>query len=139
MATVTPTPAHTPALGDLEIAVLKDIWNSGCSDVKSVHSRVGQARSITLNTVQSTLERLYRKGMLERNKSGHAYAYSAAVSCGELIQRLVESTVSRVAGSQPEAWLSAFVDLAAKADELQLDRLEALIAQRRAELDRDPC
>ena len=133
------SPARTPALGDLEIAVLKDIWDSGPSDVKSVHSRVGEARSITSNTVQSTLERLYRKGLLDRSKSGHAYAYTAAVSCGELVHRLVESTVSRVAGSHPEVWLSAFVDLAAKADEVQLDRLEALIAQRRAELDRDPC
>jgi hypothetical protein len=43
--------------------------------------------------------------------------------------------VRRVAGPQPDALLSAFVDLAARADDDQLKRLEELIARRRAELD----
>ncbi|MBN0002216.1 BlaI/MecI/CopY family transcriptional regulator, partial [Pseudomonas aeruginosa] len=47
-----------PTLGDLEIAVLEDIWRFGPSDTKAVYSRIGQSRSISLNTVQSTLERL---------------------------------------------------------------------------------
>lgn len=129
------TDAAVPTLGDLEFAVLEDIWAWGPSDTKTVHSRVGRSRSITLNTVQSTLERLFRKGLLQRTKISHAYQYSAALSREVLISKLVKSAVSRVAGSEPDALLSAFVDLAARADGNQLDRLEALIAQRRAELD----
>ncbi|WP_240122782.1 BlaI/MecI/CopY family transcriptional regulator [Pseudomonas aeruginosa] len=124
-----------PTLGDLEIAVLEDIWRFGPSDTKAVYVRIGKSRSISLNTVQSTLERLFRKAMLQREKISHAYEYSARVSRRELIQKLVESTVRRVAGPQPDALLSAFVDLAARADDDQLKRLEELIARRRAELD----
>jgi len=125
-----------PSLGDLEIAVLEEIWRCGAADAKTVHARVGRAREISLNTVQSTLERLFRKALLQREKISHAYEYSAAVSRQELIGQLVESTVRRVAGAQPDAVLSAFVDLAARADEAQLSRLERLIARRRAELGR---
>lgn len=125
-----------PSLGDLEVAVLEDIWRCGSSDAKTVHSRVGQSRAISLNTVQSTLERLFRKGILRREKVSHAYEYSARLSRQELIGKLVESTVRRVAGSQPDALLSAFVDLAARADDRQLRRLQELIARRRAELDK---
>lgn len=75
------------------------------------------------------------QAMLQREKISHAYEYSARVSRRELIQKLVESTVRRVAGPQPDALLSAFVDLAARADDDQLKRLEELIARRRAELD----
>ena len=84
--------------------------------------------------MQSTLERLFRKAMLQREKISHAYEYSARVSRRELIQKLVESTVSC---RRPAAGcvLSAFVDLAARADDDQLKRLEELVARRRAELD----
>ena len=97
-----------PPLGDLEIAVLEDIWRFGASDAKTVYARVGRSRSITLNTVQSTLERLFRKRILQREKISHAYEYSAKLSRSELIHKMVESTVRRVAGPQPDALLSAF-------------------------------
>lgn len=124
-----------PPLGDLEIAVLEDIWRFGSSDAKTVHARVGRSRAIALNTVQSTLERLFRKQFLRREKISHAYAYSARLSRQELIGKLVESTVRRVAGPQPDALLAAFADLAARADDDQLRHLEESIARRRAELD----
>jgi predicted transcriptional regulator len=116
-----------PPLGDLEIAVLEDIWAAGPSDAKAAHARVGHQRAISLNTVQS--------GLLQREKISHAYEYSAGVTRAQLVGRLVESTVRRVGGDRSEALLlSAFVDLAARAGEDQLEQLEALIAQRRAEL-----
>jgi predicted transcriptional regulator len=124
-----------PPLGDLEIAVLEDIWAAGPSDAKAAHARVGHQRAISLNTVQSTLERLFRKGLLQREKISHAYEYSAGVTRAQLVGRLVESTVRRVGGDRSDTLLlSAFVDLAARAGEDQLEQLEALIAQRRAEL-----
>lgn len=126
---------NAPPLGDLEIAVLEDIWRFGPSDAKTVHTRVKHSRPLALNTVQSTLERLFRKGILRREKISHAYEYSAALSRQELIRKLVESTVRRVAGPQSNPLLAAFVDLAARADGDELRQLEELIARRRAELD----
>jgi predicted transcriptional regulator len=59
-------------LGELESAVLERLWSAGPEDVKAVHQAVGARRGITLNTVQSTMERLYRKGLLARDKVSHA-------------------------------------------------------------------
>lgn len=103
-------------------------------DAKSTHARVGRERAISPNTIQSTLERLYRKGLLQRTKVSHAYEYVPAVSRAELIGRVVESTVRRVGGNDPTVVLSAFVDLAARVGDEQLEQLQALISQRRAEL-----
>src|SRR6266545_4001116 len=94
-------------LGDLETAVLEHVWAAGPCDVKAVHRTLGSRRGITLNTVQSTMERLFRKGLLVREKVSHAYVYS------------------------PRHTREAFVDLAARTDEANLDRLERLIAERR--------
>lgn len=127
-----------PALGGLELAVLEDVWAAGVVDAKSVHARVGVPREISLNTVQSTLERLHRKGLLRRRKVSHAYQYEARLGRQELLGRLIESTAGRVGALGTDALMSAFVDVASRAGEAQLRQLEALIAARRAELAGDP-
>jgi predicted transcriptional regulator len=124
-----------PALGDLELAVLEDVWGAGDVDAKDVHARVGAARGISLNTVQSTLERLFRKGLLSREKVSHAYRYRALVDRMSLVSRLIEATVGRVAGAETEVLMSAFVDIASRAGEDQLRQLELLIAAERAARD----
>lgn len=124
-----------PALGDLELAVLEDLWSAGAVDAKSVHGRVGVSRAISLNTVQSTLERLHRKGLLRREKVSHAYQYEARLGRHELLGRLIESTAGRVGALGSDVLMSAFVDVASRAGDAQLRQLEALIAARRAQLE----
>ncbi len=121
-----------PALGDLELAVLEDVWTSGDVDAKDVHGRVGAARGISLNTVQSTLERLCRKGLLRRHKVSHAYHYRAQIDRKTLLGRLIEDSVGRVAGAEADVLMSAFVDIASRAGDEQLRQLEALIVAERA-------
>jgi predicted transcriptional regulator len=123
--------AQTP-LGDLELIVLEDGWAYAPTDAKGAHRRIGANRPITVNTVQSTLERLYRKGLLARDKVSHAYAYRPAVSRQELVGRLVESAVRRFMGDSPGAMLAALVDLALRTGDDQLAQFEALVAERRA-------
>lgn len=118
-------------LGDLETAVLEHVWAKGPSDVKAVHRTLGARRGITLNTVQSTMERLFRKGLLAREKVSHAYVYSPRHTREELGARVVEEVVSRLLKGEAVPVLEAFVDLAARTDAANLDRLERLIAERR--------
>jgi len=84
------------------------------------------------NTVQSALERLFRKGLLDREKRSHAYIYSPRMSREELAARLIEETLQRVNGSKPMPTLAAFVDLAAGQDPRVLDELERLLKAHRA-------
>ena len=122
-----------PYLGELELATLEEIWERGPLDVKTVHQTIGLKRGIAPNTVQSTLERLFRKSLLRRDKVSHAYVYSPAVSRNELMERLIGEVVETFSSGQPDTVLTAFVDLAANIDERNLERLEDLIAARRRE------
>ena len=120
-------------LGDLERAVLDQLWSRGPQDVKACHRSIGRSRGIALNTVQSTMERLHRKELLRREKVSHAYVYEAAVTREELGARLASEVVASVVGSAaPASVLAAFVDLAERAGDGTLVRLERLIAARRA-------
>lgn len=123
---------NLPALGELEKAVLEDLWENGASDVKAVNLRVGTSRGISLNTVQSTLERLFRKALLSREKISHAYVYSPCVAREELMGAMIADLVGSLGQAKSGSLLSAFVDFAVRADQSNLDRLEQLIAERRA-------
>ena len=128
-------PPNFPTLGDLEKAVLEDLWEHASGDAKEVHGRVGVARGISLNTVQSTLERLHRKALLARGKISHAYVYSPKVQREELMGAMIADLVGSLGQARSGGMLSAFVDFAVRVDQSNLDRLEALIAARRAEQD----
>ena len=118
-------------LGDLEAAVMEHVWAHGPCDVKAAHRTLGARRKITLNTVQSTMERLFRKGLLARAKVSHAYVYSPRQTREELGARVVEEVIARLLQGEAVPVLEAFVDLAARTDAANLDRLERLIAARR--------
>jgi predicted transcriptional regulator len=91
---------------------------------------VGVRRGISLNTVQSTLERLFRKGLLTREKVSHAFVYTPALERRALMVRLIGDLVETLSDGRPEPMLGAFVDLAAQVDSKNLARLEQLLAER---------
>jgi predicted transcriptional regulator len=124
-----------PFLGELELATMEEVWKHGPLDVKGVHRTIGMQRGIAPNTVQSALERLYRKGLLHREKVSHAFVYDSAVSKSELMEQLIGDVIETLSSGQSETVLATFVDLAARIDEQSLSRLEDLIAKRRNQIE----
>lgn len=121
-------------LGELELLVMEALWQQPHQDAKNVCSNIPSDRQPTLNTVQSTLERLYKKGLVDRIKSGHAYTYYASVSRSNLLARLMGDVIHLLHDGGLETILSSFVNVAADLDEKSLSDLEALIARKKQEL-----
>src|ERR1017187_833369 len=65
---------NPPVLGPLEIAVMEILWERGESNVHDVIEKLG--RPLAYTTVMTTLDRLYKKGLLSRHKSERAFLYS---------------------------------------------------------------
>lgn len=120
-----------PYLGELEIAVMEHLWAVDAADAKAIHRQLGEKRNISPNTIQSTADRLYKKGLLNREKVSHAFVYSPAVTREQLMAEMIDNVVEKLSGGSTEAMLSTFVDLAARLEQDSLDRLEELIAKRR--------
>ena len=120
-----------PPLGELELAVLEQLWSCGEAEVVQVHAAVGKQRGITPNTVGSALERLFKKGFVRRYKVSHAFRYEALVDREEFAARRVLHAAGDLQTLAGAGLLSAFVDLVADVDEDALDHLEALIVRKR--------
>lgn len=132
-----PQPTVPLNLGDLEMQVLEELWVQRCGDVRAIHAALSGARDNHPNTVQSALERLYRKGLLEREKQSHAYVYTPRLNRAELAARLIDETLQWVRAAEPMPALAAFVDLAAEHDPRALDELERLLQVHRARRRKD--
>jgi predicted transcriptional regulator len=128
---------HT--LGELELAVMDSVWTSsgGAADAKQILDRISRQHPSSLSTIQSTLERLVRKNMLEREKQGHAFLYTAIVSRAELLGLLLKDVIRLLHDGSPDTILSSFVNVASRIDTSALDHLERLIKQKRRQMEDD--
>lgn len=127
----------THNLGELELRVLEALWQRPHLDARQIREMLDadapQRRAPSLSTVQSTLERLYRKAYVDRIKHGHAFTYHASVSRGKLLGRMLGDVIQLLHDGRMETILSSFVQVAVDLDEASLDDLEALIRRRRSQ------
>ena len=120
-----------PELGELEASVLEHLWSHGQGDAKSVHAALGRRRGITLNTIQSTLKRLFEKRLLARDKVSHAHVYRPSMRREEFQRSALSELVDGLMRGEADGMVSAFVDLTERAGPEHLERLEALVVERR--------
>ncbi len=119
-------------LGELEKQVLQYLWDTDQADAKQVHAHFKKRRGGSLNTIQSTLDRLFKKGLLLREKHGHAFQYMAAIERQAFIGQLIMDVTSDFSTDDKNPLLAAFTSMSSAFNEDQLDELEQLIDARRA-------
>jgi BlaI family penicillinase repressor len=124
-------------LGTLERQALDAVWRLGRARVSDVRKALDHAAAYT--TVMTVLDRLYKKGVLDRERAGRAYVYSAAASPEQLQSSLAVGLLRRLLGGGREAAapvLSNLVDAVGERDRQLLDELDRLVRLKRRELDR---
>lgn len=99
-----------PRLGQLELKVMEVIWQGEEMAVREVVEALGDP-DMAVSTMQTTLERLARKGLLSRNKHGRAFVYTAAVSRADLITLAMRDLAEDVATGRLEPLVAGFVGL----------------------------
>lgn len=127
--------ARDVALGKLETRVMEILWRLGQGNVRDVSEKIDSPRAYT--TVMTTLERLFKKGLLTREKSGRAFVYAPAIARDEWERRRAGNLVaSFLSGPQPsrELLVSTLLDAVGEHDRALLDELERKIRLRRKEL-----
>ncbi len=130
MTTPSEPPQHAP-LGPLEAAVMDRLWNAGRPlDVIEVHEQVGQPARRSRNTIQTTLQRLVRKGLASRRRRGRAYEYVATGTRSEWVAGALELLLASQGAGDHREVLAGFVDFADRTDASTLELLEALVRRR---------
>lgn len=125
------------ALGPLENTVMGILWSNGDSNVRDVADKLD--RPLAYTTVMTTLDRLYKKGLLNRRKLARAFYYSPRWSRREWEQKQAGDLVAGLLSESQtpgELLISCLLDAVGQQDASLLDDLERKIRLKRKELDR---
>jgi len=125
------------ALGKLERQVLDEAWRRGELSVRDVYAAFDE--KIAYTTLMTTLDRLYKKKLLDRRKDGRAFLYAPALTRDEFEHGIREDVIDGLLGHGAESVepvLACIVDTVSERDRELLDELERLIEQKRRELIR---
>jgi predicted transcriptional regulator len=123
-------------LGKLESELMERIWTRGEITVRDLHLEV--ASRLAYTTIMTTLDRLYKKGLLQRRKLGKAFYYAPAMTQGDYHSRLTSHLLGMVLddGADKNLVLSSFVNAVSEADQKLLDELDQLLKAKRRALRR---
>lgn len=129
-----PSEAFIASLGKLERDALIEAWRHKEVSVRQVWKALGERFAYT--TVMTTLDRLFKKDLLERRKVGRAFVYSSRFSPEEINRAFTEDVIVSLFDPDAEAQpiLACFVDAVSDRDRLLLDELERLVLEKRQRL-----
>ena len=120
------------SLGDLQLAILHALWDSGEAPVAAVHEAL-RGRGLALTTIATMLRKMEEKQLVSHRENGRQFLYRAEVD-PELVQKnLVGDLVTRLFDGDPMALVNHLL----RAGDIELDELEDL--QRAvAEAEQEP-
>jgi predicted transcriptional regulator len=121
-------------LGPLECRILQEVWSHKSLTVRELLSRGNIQLAYT--TVMTTLDRLFKKGLLNRTEEGRAFRYSARCAPADIPRFVTVSTMRRwIESAAPSSLpLSCFVEAVSDYDANLLEELRIMVETKRAEL-----
>jgi len=123
-----------PQLGPFEQQLLQDLWSRGSATVRELvaDGRIHQAYT----TVMTTVDRLYKKGLLDRVVEGRAFRYTPRHSPEELQRVTALESIRQLLGSGEASSLplSYLVEALSTHDAQLLDELQLLVERKRRQL-----
>jgi len=108
--------------GHLEATVMEILWRCGSANVRDVVDHLD--RPLAYTTVMTTLDRLFKKGLLDRRKQDRAFIYAPRLSRRDWGLKHADLLISHL------------VETAGEHDQALLGELEKKIRLKRKELGR---
>lgn len=115
-----------PVQGELQAQILAALWRSGEGTVEQVRSALPPRYRSAYTTVQTVLNRLAERGLLEREKRGNALVYRPRLTEAEYLKQSIEHALH---GSSTEARRVALAQLIGELDGTELRDLTRLAGE----------
>jgi BlaI family transcriptional regulator, penicillinase repressor len=120
-------------LGPLEQRLLGEVWARNNATVRELIDFAHLDMAYT--TVMTTLDRLFKKGLLRRTEENRAFRYFPLVTKEELQRQVAGQVIQQLLSSGPASLpLSYLVEAVTEHDTELLDELQQLVENKRREL-----
>lgn len=115
-----------PIQGELQSQVMPVLWRLGSGTVEQVRAALPARYRSAYNTVQTVLNRLAERGLLARERTGHAYVYRPLISEADYVSRSIETAL---AGASSQARQIALAQLVGGLGADELDELREVASR----------
>jgi predicted transcriptional regulator len=124
-------------VGPLEERLLELLWQRPAG-LSVREAREALPGDLAHTTVMTTLDRLYKKGLLTRERDGRGYRYAAATSREDFAASLLRRWLDRLLGRHRSVrpLLSTLVDAVGERDRELLPELQRLVRDKERSLRR---
>lgn len=112
-----------PIQGALQSQIMPVLWRLGEATVEQVRSELPPGRGGAYTTIQTVLNRLAARGLLERERRGNQIVYRPRVTEAEYLTASIDRTL---AGASPQARQTVLAELVGGLDRGELTRLRRL-------------
>lgn len=119
-------------ISELQLAVLRVLWDRGRSTVTETHAALAEERSLAPTTVATLLKRLEKRGLVAHETEGRRHVYHALVSEHEIRTSLLDSVTDTVFGGDVTALVSHLLG-ARGVESGELEQVRALLERMQAE------
>ena len=129
--------ATTIALSDLQLAVMRVLWQTGQSSTAEVAAELGKQRGLAHTTVATLLNRLEKRGVVSSTRDGRQLIYRPQVEETAVRRSMVSGLLGSLFGGDAKALVAHLLE----EDEIapkDLERVQALLDEARADAPQDP-
>jgi predicted transcriptional regulator len=95
--------------GELQGQVMAALWRVGAGTVEQVRSELPPRYQGAYNTVQTVLNRLAERGLLERTREGRGFVYRPQLSEAEYLSGSIRRTLAGASSGARQAALASII------------------------------
>ena len=117
-------------LGDLQLKIMKVLWERGEASVAEIHRAVGKPRDLAYTTIATMLRKMEVRGLVAHRTEGRIFVYRAVVDAASVTQNMSAHLLDRLfAGSLADMVCHLLSTREISREELA--KIEKLIADRK--------
>ncbi len=124
------TDKQTYRLGDLQLRIMRVLWNVGPASVADVQDRL-EGDSLAYTTVATMLRKMEDRGLVRHREQQRRFIYTAAVTAEDVTRSMADDLVDRLFQGNLADAVSHLLETR-DVSPGELARLERLIQQRKA-------
>lgn len=118
----------THQLGELQLAIMKVLWQRKEGTVGEVHAALHEERGLALTTISTMLVKMEQKGVVGHRSEGRRFIYYPLISEGDVRRTMVGELTERLFQGDVTALVSHLISHH-DVDGDELSRLKNLIAE----------
>lgn len=116
-------------LGDLQLAIMRILWEQGEGTVAEVHEALEPERGLALTTIATMLTKMEKKGVVDHRAEGRKFIFRPRVSEGQVRRSMVADLTSQLFRGDVTALVNHLLS-EHEIDAQELAQLREMIASR---------